>query len=99
MPLLHLSISPSFSLDIPFRWLKRNYNDPEVLITETGWSDDGQLDDHDRLEYYRSHLEEVLTVVLNKECNLKAYTGFFNESFQLNSVLHTCVITNSLVHN
>lgn len=45
------------------------------MITENGWSDDGQLDDQDRIEYIRSHLDEILNIVLNEECNLKGYTG------------------------
>lgn len=57
------------------RWIKNEYNDPEVIITENGWSDEGQLNDTGRVEYYRSYLEEILTVVLNKECNLKGYAG------------------------
>lgn len=57
------------------RWIKRTYDDPEVFITENGWSDDGQLMDIDRVEYYRLHLEEILAAVLNNESNLKAYTG------------------------
>lgn len=80
-PLLRLEfVEISFSF---FRWLKMEYNNLEVIITESGWSDDGQLDDVDRIEYYRSHLEEVLTVVLNGECNVKAYTGNNISSTQL----------------
>lgn len=73
------------------RWIKKNYNDPEVMITENGWSDDGQLEDLDRVEYYRSHLEQILTVVLNKECNLKAYTGWPSKSFPQNTHSFTLV--------
>lgn len=58
-----------------YRWIKRTYDDPEVFITENGWSDDGQIMDVDRVEYYRLHLEEMLAVVLNDECNLKGYAG------------------------
>lgn len=47
-----------------------------MIITENGWSDDGQLNDPDRIEYYRSHLDELLKAVLNKEVNVKGYTGF-----------------------
>lgn len=48
-----------------------------MFITENGWSDDGRLNDHGRVDYLRAHLNEALDIVLNEECNLKAYTGEF----------------------
>lgn len=65
----------NFNTERCFRWLKKEFDDPEVYITENGWSDNGELNDVDRIEYYRLHLEEILSVVLNNECNLKGYTG------------------------
>jgi len=38
---------------INFRWIRKNYNNIEVYITENGWSDGGQLDDDDRIEYMK----------------------------------------------
>lgn len=58
-----------------FRWIKDEYDDPEVFITENGWSDDGNLDDRGRISYLHDHLQQILEVVLNNECNLKGYTG------------------------
>lgn len=63
-----------------FRWIKKAYNNTDVMITENGWSDDGQMDDLDRIEYMRSHLAEILDIVLNDECNLKGYTGVLNRN-------------------
>lgn len=57
------------------RWIKREYKDTEVIITENGWSDDGRLNDEGRIEYLKDHLSELLKIIHNKECNLKAYTG------------------------
>lgn len=45
-----------------------------MFITGNGWSDEGELNDQDRIEYLREHLREVLKVVLNKECNVIGYT-------------------------
>lgn len=56
------------------RWLKKEYNNPEVIITENGWSDRGELVDNGRIEYLHDHLKSILDVVLNEECNLKGYT-------------------------
>lgn len=35
------------------RWIKKNYNNVEVFITENGWSDDGQLNDIERIDYLK----------------------------------------------
>lgn len=75
---LYISSSPGLSLVLypdSYRWLKEEYNDPEVIITENGWSDEGELDDVGRVEYLRAHMAEVLRVVSNNECNVKGYTG------------------------
>lgn len=72
----------------PFRWIKKQYNNVEVMIIENGWSDKGELNDNGRVKYLRDHLEQVLTVVLNNECNLKGYSGWFSEDFLLISGLN-----------
>lgn len=43
-----------------FRWIKNEYNSPKIIITENGWSDDGQIDDVGRVAYLRGHLDAVL---------------------------------------
>lgn len=73
------------------------------MITENGWSDDGQLDDQDRIEYMRSHLDEILDIVLNDECNLKGYTGAtrriqFNIAF-ISFLLFSLVSVWSIIDN
>lgn len=40
-------------------WIRVNYNNVEIFITENGWSDDGQLDDVERIEYMTSHFEAI----------------------------------------
>lgn len=62
-------------LNVCSRWIKDEYNNPDVIITENGWSDDGQLNDDGRIDYLRQHLKEILNAIVNDECNLKAYTG------------------------
>lgn len=64
--------------NVPFdltRWIKKEYNDPPVIITENGWSEDAALEDDDRIEFLHDHLQEIQNVILNNECNLKGYTG------------------------
>jgi beta-glucosidase/6-phospho-beta-glucosidase/beta-galactosidase len=33
-------------------WIAKEYNNPPLLITENGFSDHGELDDTDRVDYY-----------------------------------------------
>ncbi|CRK95547.1 CLUMA_CG009012, isoform A [Clunio marinus] len=55
-------------------WFKNQYNNPLVLITENGWSDDGRLDDNDRIEYLKSHLISVSKAINEDKCNVIGYT-------------------------
>ena len=42
-------------------WLKERYSNPVVYVTENGFSDSaGTTDDHDRIDYLRRHIDEVL---------------------------------------
>jgi beta-glucosidase/6-phospho-beta-glucosidase/beta-galactosidase len=54
-------------------WIKENYNNPEVLITENGFSDFGEIEDEGRVSYIRSHLEWT-SKAIGKGCNVVGYT-------------------------
>lgn len=56
------------------RWIKNKYDNPTVMITENGWSDDGQLDDVDRVDYLRAHLASVVRAIRDDGCKIVAYT-------------------------
>lgn len=56
------------------RWIRDNYNNTEVLITENGWSDGGELNDIGRANYLKDHLTEVLKAVTVDNCNVSGYT-------------------------
>ena len=55
-------------------WIKNRYNNPTVMITENGWSDDGQLDDDDRVEYIKLHLASISRAISEQNCDIVAYT-------------------------
>lgn len=57
------------------RYIKRRYDNPTVIITENGCGDDGELNDGNRIDYLRTHLQEVLKAVLDDGCNVVGYTG------------------------
>lgn len=67
------------------QWIRKNYNNVEVLITENGWSDDGQLEDDERIEYLRvslcliekkwiTYLNIFVCFVGSYNCNTSSYT-------------------------
>lgn len=73
------------------RWIKREYNNPVVFITENGWSDRGELEDDERIEYLHDHLTEIQNVVVNKECNLKGYISKSNVKIYYITFLKTLI--------
>lgn len=55
------------------RWVKGEYNNPNVMILENGWSDEGDINDVDRIDYMRVHLKAVLEA-RELGCNVVGYT-------------------------
>lgn len=56
-------------------WIKNNYNNVKVYITENGWSDEPmQLNDDGRQKYLKSHLAAISRAINVEGCNVKAYT-------------------------
>jgi beta-glucosidase/6-phospho-beta-glucosidase/beta-galactosidase len=53
--------------------MKNKYNNPKIYITENGWSDNGELNDNDRINYIRDHLWSI-SKAIKDGCNVKAYT-------------------------
>jgi beta-glucosidase/6-phospho-beta-glucosidase/beta-galactosidase len=49
-------------------WIAKEYNNPPVLVTENGFSDSGELNDTDRVDYYivsdriSGHLSKVFSI-------------------------------------
>uniref|UniRef100_A0A0K8TVD7 Putative glycosyl hydrolase n=1 Tax=Phaedon cochleariae TaxID=80249 RepID=A0A0K8TVD7_PHACE len=41
------------------RWLKETYNNPRILITENGYSDNGTLADDKRISYYQRYMSSL----------------------------------------
>lgn len=56
------------------KWIKHEYNNPTVLITENGYSDDGHLEDDERIDYLKAHLASVSKAINEANCNVVAYT-------------------------
>lgn len=62
-------------IDFLIRWIKNEYNNPKVYITENGWSDYGEMIDDGRIEYFHDHLHAIKNAIANDGCNVKAFTG------------------------
>ncbi|XP_064651252.1 myrosinase 1-like [Lineus longissimus] len=79
-------------------YIKREYGNPEVFITENGTADPGNvLDDTGRIRYIRSYLDQVLKAIKWDGCKVIGYTAWslmdnfewsegYTEHFGLHSV-------------
>ncbi|XP_014289377.1 myrosinase 1 [Halyomorpha halys] len=46
------------------RWLRKEYNDPEIFVTENGYCGSGDNnDDETRIDYFSSYLQELVKVI------------------------------------
>ncbi|CAI9737852.1 beta-glucosidase,Raucaffricine-O-beta-D-glucosidase,Lactase-phlorizin hydrolase-like [Octopus vulgaris] len=71
-----LYIIPSSMRKI-LNWIKKEYNSPEVLLTETGFMDKtGSLDDEHRVNSFKLYINEVLKAVTLDECNVIGFTAW-----------------------
>ena len=56
-----------------------------MFITENGWSDNGEIEDQDRIEYFRSHLIATSKALNEDGCNVIGYTAWsLLDSFEWN---------------
>lgn len=56
-------------------WIKDNYKNPDIVVTGNGWADSGQLDDPERLTYFRDHSIALLQSIVEDRTRVCAYTG------------------------
>lgn len=55
-------------------WVKKEYDNPMVIITENGLGTNGGLDDGDRVEFLQDFLQALLDAILQDTCNVQGYT-------------------------
>ncbi|XP_060595948.1 lactase/phlorizin hydrolase-like [Ruditapes philippinarum] len=65
-------------------WIKSNYNNFPVYITENGVSDNtGTTSDQHRIDYYRQYINEVLKAIQLDGCDVRGYTAWsFLDNFE-----------------
>ncbi|OXA46278.1 Cytosolic beta-glucosidase, partial [Folsomia candida] len=59
-------------------WIKKRYGNPPIYVLENGYQahpEDG-LEDHDRVEYHRSYINEMLKVVRIDGVNVQMYAAW-----------------------
>nr|XP_018900399.1 PREDICTED: myrosinase 1-like isoform X1 [Bemisia tabaci] len=72
-------------------WLKKEYNNPPIFITENGCSQTGktlteELNDDRRIGYIQAYLEQLLKAVNIDKVNVTGYSGWsFMDSFEWDS--------------
>ncbi|XP_055842497.1 myrosinase 1-like [Episyrphus balteatus] len=62
-------------LESLLKYLRDEYNNVEVKITENGWVDSGELNDDNRIRYFKSHIQAVLNAI-NDGCNVTSYSAW-----------------------
>lgn len=56
-------------------WIKDNYNNVKVYVTENGWSDEPmQIQDDGRVRYLDRHLAAISRAINVEGCNVQGYT-------------------------
>ncbi|NXI38882.1 LPH hydrolase, partial [Galbula dea] len=60
------------------RWIKEEYNNPPIYVTENGVSERGAIDLNDtwRTHYYRSYINEALKAAVLDGVDLRGYTAW-----------------------
>lgn len=56
-------------------WIRKEYDNPTVYVTENGVSDKGGLNDIERVDYFNSYLAAVLSAIKDG-CNIKGYIAW-----------------------
>lgn len=54
--------------------LKKEYGNIPIYITENGYSDDGDLEDPKRVDFYYSYMKEIMKAINKDKCNVQAFT-------------------------
>uniref|UniRef100_A0A8C9N6J8 Lactase n=1 Tax=Serinus canaria TaxID=9135 RepID=A0A8C9N6J8_SERCA len=74
---LWLKVTP-FGFRKILRWIKEEYNNPPIYVTENGVSERGAFKFNDtwRMHYYRTYINEALKAVVLDGVNLRGYTAW-----------------------
>lgn len=57
-------------------WIKHQYGDIRILIAENGYADKGQLEDSERVDYYKKHLQVLLESIHEDGVHVIGYSAW-----------------------
>jgi len=69
-------------------WIKRRYNNPPVVVTESGWSSQNSnveeaVRDRQRVEYYANYTSEMQRAIYQDGCDIRGYFAWsFLDNFE-----------------
>ncbi|KAJ8927832.1 hypothetical protein NQ314_019663, partial [Rhamnusium bicolor] len=58
------------------KWIKDKYDDPDIIITENGFSDKGEINDINRIRYYQKYLSSLLEAIHEDQVSVKAFAAW-----------------------
>ncbi|KAG8247899.1 hypothetical protein J6590_051199 [Homalodisca vitripennis] len=71
----HLSVyAPGFRSLL--NWVKEEYNNPQIFVTENGLIDDSEFEDTRRIQYYHDYMQALLEAIYEDGCNVIGYTAW-----------------------
>ncbi|KAF4788169.1 Lactase-phlorizin hydrolase [Turdus rufiventris] len=72
-----LKVTP-FGFRKILRWIKEEYNNPPIYVTENGVSERGTFEFNDtwRMHYYRSYINEALKAIVLDGVDIRGYTAW-----------------------
>ena len=85
------------------RYIKKHYGDPDIYITENGWSEKGEdvrvgeaaLNDSQRAQYYTLYINEALKATLLDDVKLKGMLPFTYYIICISVIFAFCSILSS----
>ncbi|KAH3891376.1 hypothetical protein DPMN_015475 [Dreissena polymorpha] len=81
-----LKVTP-FGMRKILNWVKKEYNNVPVYVTENGVSDrNGTLRDYHRIHFYRTYINELLKAIRLDGCNVRGFTAWsLMDNFEWNT--------------
>ncbi|XP_074042784.1 myrosinase 1-like isoform X3 [Leptinotarsa decemlineata] len=67
-----LKVEPNGARKV-LKWIKEKYNNPDIFITENGFSDDGEMNDLKRIDYLQRYLKATLEAIVEDKVNVRGY--------------------------